>query len=94
MVSDVNFVIQGKTNGDRLTVKTYGDGVIGEFDLKFDSTGTFNDTVQICFSYSNHNIEYPISIGSKETELKAYLGTYWLSKRFVSELLWYNNEKR
>ena len=45
MVGDVNIVIKGRTNADRLTVRTYGDGIIGDLQINLDTNGVFNDTI-------------------------------------------------
>jgi len=90
MFGDVNLVIKGKTNAERITVRTYGDGKIGDLEVKLDTNGVFNDTIQICFTHFSTIPDLPISVNPKETMLKAYLGSNWISKTFSSGPLQYN----
>jgi hypothetical protein len=68
---EVNLAISGKTNAKKLTVKTFGDGHIGEFELKPDTNGMFSDTIQIRFCWDISNTE-PTKIYNYETIVKAY----------------------
>lgn len=90
MVGDVNMVIKGRTNAERLTVRTYGDGKIGDLQIKLDTNGVFNDTIQICFTYFSTIPDLPISINPKETMLKAFLGSEMIVKHFSSGPLQYD----
>ncbi len=48
---DVFLIIQGHTNGDLITVRTYGDGVTGNRPLTLDGNSDFHDTIPICFTH-------------------------------------------
>jgi len=70
--ADVNLVISGKTNAERLTVRTFGDGKGGDMEIKLDSNGIFNDTIRICFCHDISSSELS-KVFYSETNLKAYL---------------------
>jgi len=68
----VHLVISGKTNAERVTVLTYGDGLRAEFELKL-TNGMFNDTIAISFSPgipSDNTLPF-----YSRTHLKAYSGS-------------------
>jgi hypothetical protein len=90
MVGGVYMAIKGRTNAERLTVRTYGDGKIGDLPIKPDNGGVFNDTIQICFTYFSTIPELPLSIDPRETVLKAYLGSEMIVKYFSSGPLQYD----
>ena len=84
----VNLVISGSTNADKVTVLTYGDGLIGDFPIVLDSKKSFNkDTIEIAFRHfsnipSSAEFEY-------NTNIKAYKGTDTLVVNFKSGKLKY-----
>jgi hypothetical protein len=47
----VSLFLTGRTTGTKVTVETYGDGVIGNPSLQLDSNSAFSDTVKICFTH-------------------------------------------
>jgi hypothetical protein len=68
----VMLFIKGKTNAERLTILTYGDGLRGNFPLIIKSDGTFSDTINISFTPLQFGIDLPKPFHS-ETIVKAYL---------------------
>jgi hypothetical protein len=48
-VIGVSLKLVGTTNGEKIKVKTFGDGLISYYDVKMDSTKNFNDTVSVSF---------------------------------------------
>jgi hypothetical protein len=83
----VYFVVQGTTNAERITVQTYGDGLIGDYPIKIVN-GIFNDTVQISFTHAVNSISSSFTFYSS-TILKACLGSEILEMNFNSGVLQY-----
>jgi len=52
----VHLQISGSTTGDKVTVITYGDGVIGEFELDLDQDKAFSQDIVIKFTHEADNI--------------------------------------
>ncbi len=46
----VNLKIEGSTNGDKVTIRTYGDGKISDRNIELDSKKKFYDDVVISFT--------------------------------------------
>lgn len=46
---EVHLKVSGITNGELLSIETYGDGVTGCAEIKCDSDKKFNADVEICF---------------------------------------------
>ena len=46
---EVHLQITGKTNGELLSIETYGDGLIGCREIKCDLERKFSEDVLICF---------------------------------------------
>lgn len=88
MVGYVNLAISGKTNAERLTVRTYGDGVWGEQPLEIDKHGMFNDTIGISFTYFSSPPDFSAGINSK-TVVKAYLESATMDTTLISGPLYY-----
>lgn len=89
MFGHVFLVIKGKTNAERMTVKTYGDGIRSNYPIKIDSAGMFNDTIPISFTHFSGVLELPLGVPRQETRLYAYLGEEWTAKTFSSGDLMY-----
>lgn len=89
MVGYVNLVVHGKTNAARLTVRTYGDGLWGDQELKIEPDGKFNDTIGISFTYFSSPPVFTVPINSR-TVLKAYLGTATMDTTVTSGPLYYH----
>jgi len=53
---DVHLSISGTTTGDKVTVVTYGDGVISEQELDLDQENKFNQDVIIKFTHMADDI--------------------------------------
>jgi hypothetical protein len=67
----VNLKIAGSTNGDKVTVRTYGDGVIFDENVELDSKKDFNaDIVILFFATSVPSGEFEVN-----TEIMAYKGS-------------------
>jgi len=67
----VNLNIAGSTNGNKVTVRTYGDGVISDENVKLDSRKNFNRDVVISFTATSvPSTEFEVS-----TKVIAYKGT-------------------
>ena len=52
----VHLQLTGCTTGEKVTVITYGDGVIGEFDLFLDQDKAFSQDIVIKFTHEADNI--------------------------------------
>ena len=52
----VHLQLTGSTTGDKVTVVTYGDGVIGEFELVLDQDKAFSQDIVIKFTHEADNI--------------------------------------
>jgi len=71
---NVNLSILGNTNADKVTVETYGDGLIGDLDLVLDSKKNFkNDTIVVSFTHFSGTL--PNEEFERITELKAIKGS-------------------
>ena len=85
----VYLAIAGITNAERLTIRTYGDGRVGDRNIKLDANGIFNDTIDISFTHAippqNSTPKYSSTI------LMAYLGTEIKDTTLTSDALFYNN---
>lgn len=69
----LSLVLSGSTNADKVTVETYGDGVIGEQNISLDSQKYFsNDTIGI--SFSHYSTTPPSGEFSMSTTIKACKG--------------------
>lgn len=68
---NVNLKISGSTNGAKVTVRTYGDGVINDENAELNSTKNFNDDIVISFTATN----VPSTEFEASTLIKAYKGT-------------------
>jgi len=67
-------ILSGTTNADKLTVETYGDGVLDQHPIVLDSKKSFsNDTVAISFQYLGTN-PYDSTI-TVSTKVRAYKGS-------------------
>jgi hypothetical protein len=49
----VNVKIEGSTNGDKVTLRTYGDGVVSDENVELDSKKNFNKDITISFSVTS-----------------------------------------
>jgi hypothetical protein len=47
---EVNLKILGSTNGDKVTIRTYGDGVVSDENAELDSKKNFNSDIVISFT--------------------------------------------
>jgi hypothetical protein len=72
---DVNLVISGSTNADKVLVECYGDGLITEKNVVLDSKNNFsNDTCQLSFFYFGiANI--PTEVFTRSAKVRAIKGT-------------------
>ena len=52
----VHLQISGSTTGDKVTVITYGDGIIGEYELDLNQDKVFSDDIIIQFTHEADNI--------------------------------------
>jgi hypothetical protein len=52
----VHLSISGVTTGDKVTVVTYGDGVLSEQELDLDQENKFNQDVIIKFTHTADNV--------------------------------------
>ncbi len=53
--------LSGSTQGERVTVKTYGDGLINEYELLLNANKEFDSTVSIAFSHQRYSLPVKIS---------------------------------
>jgi hypothetical protein len=68
---EVNLKISGSTNGDKVTVRTYGDGVIFDENVELDSKKNFNKDVGISFTATS----VPSGEFEMSTKVMAYKGS-------------------
>ncbi|MBA7661487.1 hypothetical protein ES703_69505 [subsurface metagenome] len=80
----VHLDLSGSTTGDKVTVITYGDGVIDELELDLDQDKKFAQDVIIQFTHEADSIPRKYS-----TVLTAYAGSYITSINLESEELTY-----
>ena len=80
----VHLSLSGSTTGDKVTVITYGDGVIAELELDLDQDKKFAQDVIIQFTHAADDIPRKYS-----TVLTAYKGNYTTSINLESEELTY-----
>ncbi len=80
----VHLDLSGSTNGDRVTVITYGDGVIDELELDLDQDKKFSQDIVIRFTHAADNTPQKYS-----TVLTAYKGSSTTSISLESEELTY-----
>ena len=81
----VNLKVAGSTNGDKVTIRTYGDGVVSDENVELDSKKNFNADIIICF--------FATSVPSGEfeigTKIMAYKGSDTLVVPLNSGILKY-----
>jgi hypothetical protein len=80
----IRLSISGTTNGDKVTIMTYGDGVILEKEINLDQNNQFNEEVTIAFT---HMVDDGPRIYS--TTLTAYKGSRFNKIDLVSDGLTY-----
>jgi len=80
----VHLNLSGTTTGDKVTVITYGDGIIDESELDLDQDKKFSQDIVIKFTHAADNIPQKYS-----TVLTAYAGSYTTSINLESEELTY-----
>ena len=80
----VHLDLSGSTTGDKVTVITYGDGVIDELELDLDQDKKFSQDTVIQFTHEADSIPRKYS-----TVLTAYAGSYITSINLGSEELTY-----
>ncbi len=76
--------LSGSTTGDKVTVITYGDGVIDELELDLDQDKEFSQDVVIKFTHAADDIPRKFS-----TVVTAYKGIYTTTINLESEELTY-----
>jgi hypothetical protein len=81
----IHLIIEGSTTADKVTIKTYGDGVVSDKDIELDSNKHFSDDVVISFSVTSVPSEEFVA----DTELKIYKKTNWIAVTLTSGKLKY-----
>ena len=81
---NVHLNLSGSTTGDKVTVITYGDGIIDELELDLDQDKKFSQDIVIKFTHAADNIPRKYS-----TVLTAYKGSTSISIDLESEELTY-----
>ncbi|MDD5016148.1 MAG: hypothetical protein PHW73_13820 [Atribacterota bacterium] len=81
---DVHLNLSGSTTGDKVTVITYGDGIIDELELNLDQDKKFSQDIVIKFTHAADNIPQKYS-----TVLTAYAGSCTTNINLESEELTY-----
>jgi hypothetical protein len=66
----VNLKIAGSTNSDKVTVRTYGDGLVSDENVELDSRKNFNKDVVISFTATS----VPSGEFEVNTKVMAYKG--------------------
>jgi hypothetical protein len=84
----VHLNLSGTTTGDKVTVITYGDGLIGELELDLDQDNKFSQDVIIQFTHDAAAADNIPQIYS--TVLTAYKGNYSTKINLESEELAYS----
>jgi len=84
---NVHLQISGFTTGDKVTVMTYGDGVIGEYELDLNQDKTFSEDIIIQFTHEADNIARKYS-----TVLTAYGENAMTEIKLESEALAFLNK--
>jgi len=65
---NLNLIISGSTNADRVTILTRGDGLLADYNVTLNSNNEFiNDTIGILFTHAPSN-----DFVSTSTEIKVY----------------------
>jgi len=80
----VHLNLSGSTTGDKVTVITYGDGVIDELELDLDQDKKFSQDIVIKFTHAADNTPQKYS-----TVLTAYKGSNTTKISLESEELTY-----
>jgi hypothetical protein len=81
----VQLKIAGSTNADKVTINTYGDGLLSERDIELDSKKQFNADITISFSVTSvRSEEFVVS-----TVVKAYKKNEILQVTLTSDKLKY-----
>ena len=80
----VHLDLSGSTTGDKVTVITYGDGIIDELELDLDQDKKFSQDIVIKFTHAADNIPRKYS-----TVLTAYQGNNTTKISLESEELTY-----
>ena len=80
----VHLNLSGSTTGDKVTVITYGDGIIDESELDLDQDKKFSQDIVIKFTHAADNIPRKYS-----TVLTAYKGSSTTKISLESEELTY-----
>ena len=81
---NVHLNLSGSTTGDKVTVITYGDGVIDELELDLDQDKKFSQDIVIKFTHAADNVPRKYS-----TVLTAYKGSNTTKVSLESEELTY-----
>lgn len=81
---NVHLNLSGSTTGDKVTVITYGDGIIDELELDLDQDKKFSQDIVIKFTHAADNIPRKYS-----TVLTAYQGNNTTKISLESEELTY-----
>lgn len=80
----VRLSISGTTNGDKVTIITYGDGAILEEEIDLDQNNQFNEEMTIVFTHMADDVPRIYS-----TTLTAYKGNRFNKIDLVSDGLTY-----
>jgi hypothetical protein len=81
----VHLIIEGSTTADKVTIKTYGDGLVTDKNIELDSQKHFSDDVVISFSVTSVPDDEFVS----DTELKIYKNTNIVTVTLTSGKLKY-----
>ena len=81
----VHLVIEGTTNADKITVKTFGDGLISDHEIDIKLSNHFEEDIVISFSVSS----VPTSEFELSTDLKIYKKTNMITVTLTSDKLKY-----
>ena len=79
--------LQGSTNAENIFIETYGDGVVGWHKINLNSNNTFQDTINISFSPSDHSLKGTET--SKSTRLMAIKSNDTLIETLNSGKIYY-----
>lgn len=69
--AEVHLKVTGFTNGDKITIENYGDGLKDDVDVELDSKKTFTKDIVICF----YATTVPTGEFEQSTTVKVYRGS-------------------
>lgn len=82
----IHLIIEGTTNADKLTITSYGDGLIGDDEIDIKWNNHFKADVCISFMITSRPLSGKVV---SSTELKAYKKENMITLKLKSDTLTY-----